>query len=143
MTVIMRLSHGFLCVLPFQDGTTSLIAAAQSGNEGMVLLLLEYEADPSAAMQVCIICTSNAWSCYRLSIVSYAINLVNHKYTYIKLRVFESFAFCLYGGNHRPGGIGVSSVRISGGLHVRPCITFHQSGLIRSDHEPPPMRPES
>jgi len=34
------------------DGATSLIAAAQSGREAVVRLLLEHKADPSAAMQM-------------------------------------------------------------------------------------------
>ena len=37
---------------PLQDGATSLIAAAQSGREAMVRLLLERKADPSATTQV-------------------------------------------------------------------------------------------
>ena len=37
---------------PLQDGATSLIAAAQTGREAMVRLLLERKADPSATTQV-------------------------------------------------------------------------------------------
>ena len=37
---------------PLQDGDTSLIAAAQTGREAMVRLLLERKADPSATTQV-------------------------------------------------------------------------------------------
>jgi ankyrin repeat protein len=39
-------------ILSRQDGTTSLIAAAQSGSAATVQLLLDYKADPSVANQV-------------------------------------------------------------------------------------------
>jgi hypothetical protein len=39
-------------IFSMQDGTTSLIAAVQSGHDTMVQLLLEHKADPRVADQV-------------------------------------------------------------------------------------------